>query len=79
MLILSAAYNSYLQPLIPATTLKPLFGRTIEFLRQSAEISPTLKRDMQLLIKLESRLFGSSGSSGSIIGSNVASEVYPTT
>ena len=57
MLILSAAYNSYLQPLIEGKKLKVLFTRTIEFLRQGADISPPLRRDMQHLIRLEARLF----------------------
>lgn len=57
MLILSAAYNSYLRPLIDGKVLKNLFTRTIEFLRQSADISPPLKRDMQHLKRLEAQLF----------------------
>ncbi len=57
MLILSAAYASYLRPLISGKTLKDLFARTIEFLRNAADISPSLKRDMQLLQRLEAQLF----------------------
>lgn len=61
MLILSAAYNSYLQPLIDGKTLKRLFGRTIGFLQKSADISPSLRRDMQQLRQLERHLFPPSG------------------
>jgi hypothetical protein len=57
MLVLSATYNSYLRPLVDKTTLKNLFKRTIEFLRNGADISPPLKRDMQHLTRLEAQLF----------------------
>jgi hypothetical protein len=57
MLILSAAYNSYLRKLIDRDILKNLFKRTIDFLRKSADISPSLRRDMQQLIQLEGQLF----------------------
>lgn len=57
MLILSAAYNSYLRPCIDGNQLKGLFARTIDFLGKSADISPSLKRDMQQLKRLEAQLF----------------------
>lgn len=57
MLILSAAYNSYLRALIDGKQLKSLFTRTIAILQRNADISPPLKRDMQQLIRLEAKLF----------------------
>ena len=57
MLILSAAYESYLQPLIEQKQLEALFIRTIEFLKWSADISPPLKKDMQMLEQLQAKLF----------------------
>lgn len=57
MLVLSAAYNSYLRTLINGKQLKSLFKRTIELLRRNADISPPLKRDMQQLQRLEAQLF----------------------
>jgi hypothetical protein len=59
MLVLSAAYNSYLRPLIDKEQLKALFTRTIAILQCNAKISPSLERDMQQLIKLEKKLFPS--------------------
>lgn len=57
MLILSATYNSYLQSLVPAADLRALLKRTITFLGKGANISPSLRRDMQHLKQLERQLF----------------------
>lgn len=57
MLVLSAVYNSYLRPLIDGNKVKGLLSRTIDFLGRNADISPSLRRDMQQLQKIESQLF----------------------
>ena len=58
MLVLCAVYSSYLKPLIDREELHGLLIRTIKFLQTSADISPSLKRDMQQLQTLEQNLFG---------------------
>jgi hypothetical protein len=49
MLILSAAYQSYLRPLVDGQRLKSLFALTIKILQASSGLSPQLEWDVQQL------------------------------
>lgn len=58
MLVLSAAYNSkILKQLVPEDQFKKLIVRTIKFLRQLSDISPTCKADCGILEKFQNLLF----------------------
>ncbi|KAJ5525848.1 hypothetical protein N7494_012498 [Penicillium frequentans] len=57
MLVLSATYNSSLSELVDHSTLDRLFKRTICFLLQSENNSPTLRADIRILEDIYSKLF----------------------
>ncbi|KAK2782719.1 hypothetical protein FQN52_000749 [Onygenales sp. PD_12] len=57
MLVLSATYMSPLSQLVDRDTLKHLLDRTIKFLLQNRHISPSLKKDADILILIRSKIF----------------------
>ncbi|PGH06673.1 hypothetical protein AJ79_06457 [Helicocarpus griseus UAMH5409] len=57
MLVLSATYMSPLSQLVERNTLKKLLDRTIRFLLQSRHISPTLKKDAEILALIRRKIF----------------------
>ena len=63
MLVLAATYNAKLsslatsKPLVEAEELEKLFNRTIRFLKLNEAISPTLKRDAEILECVRRTLF----------------------
>ncbi|KAI5292511.1 hypothetical protein KEM52_006298 [Ascosphaera acerosa] len=57
MLVLSAAYNSPLRPLVDGDKLLALLNRTIKFLSQNRYISPTLRRDADILSSIKRKMF----------------------
>ncbi|PGH15145.1 hypothetical protein AJ80_05657 [Polytolypa hystricis UAMH7299] len=59
MLVLSAAYMSPLSRYMDRDQLRVLFDRTITFLLQSKNISPTLRRDAEILTLVEQKIFES--------------------
>ncbi|KAJ5730310.1 uncharacterized protein N7483_004818 [Penicillium malachiteum] len=59
MLVLSATYQSFLAELIPRDKLKRLLRRTIRFLLQNTNISPTLRADARILTEIFDKIFGS--------------------
>lgn len=58
MLVLSATYMSSLSELVDRNDLDRLFKRTIRFLLQSREISPTLRADAKILSEIYEKIFG---------------------
>lgn len=58
MLVLSATYVSSLQELVEPEQLERLLVRTIGFLVQSENISPTLRADAQILTQIYKKIFG---------------------
>lgn len=57
MLVLSAAYNSPLRPLVDGDKLLSLLDRTIKFLAQNRYISPSLRRDADILSSIKRKMF----------------------
>ncbi|PYH95408.1 C6 finger domain protein [Aspergillus ellipticus CBS 707.79] len=58
MLVLSATYMSNLSELVDRNDLERLFKRTIRFLLQSREISPSLRADAKILSEIYEKIFG---------------------
>ncbi|CAI7635289.1 unnamed protein product [Penicillium bialowiezense] len=58
MLVLSATYMSGLRELVSETVLERLLKRTISFLAQSEQISPTLRADARILTEIYEKIFG---------------------
>ncbi|KAI5364159.1 Putative zn(2)-C6 fungal-type DNA-binding domain-containing protein [Septoria linicola] len=59
MLVLSAVHNStYMGTLVPEMRFKGLLERTIKFLRNLSDISPTCSADCGILEKFHNSLFG---------------------
>lgn len=58
MLVLSATYMSGLRELVPEPVLERLLRRTISFLAQSEQISPTLRADARILTEIYEKIFG---------------------
>jgi hypothetical protein len=57
MLVLSATYMSGLRELVDAELLKRLLRRTVGFLTQSKNISPTLRADAHILTEVYQNIF----------------------
>jgi hypothetical protein len=57
MLVLSATYMSGLRQLVERDELERLLKRTIRFLAQSKDISPTLRADAQILSGIYHKIF----------------------
>ncbi|KAM5443917.1 hypothetical protein MferCBS31731_001163 [Microsporum ferrugineum] len=57
MLVLSATYTSQLSALVDGEKLYALLNRTIKFLLQSKHISPTLRKDAEILTLIRRKLF----------------------
>lgn len=57
MLVLSATYMSPFSELISGSELKMLLERTINFLEKSRNISPTLRRDAEILRNTYVKIF----------------------
>lgn len=57
MLVLAATYISPLGELVDREKLERLFRRTIGFLEQSRDISPTLRTDAEILRKCYAKIF----------------------
>ncbi|RAL15067.1 putative C6 finger domain protein [Aspergillus homomorphus CBS 101889] len=60
MLVLSATYMSSLSELVDRNDLERLMKRTINFLLQSREISPSLRADAKILSEIYEKIFGES-------------------
>lgn len=60
MLVLSATYMSSLSELVDRNDLERLMKRTIRFLLQSREISPSLRADAKILSEIYEKIFGDS-------------------
>lgn len=58
MLVLSATYISSLSELVDRHVLQRLLKRTIDFLLQSRNISPSLRADAEILTEIYNKLFG---------------------
>ncbi|EAW06308.1 putative C6 finger domain protein [Aspergillus clavatus NRRL 1] len=58
MLVLSATYMSCLSELVDRTVLEKLLKRTIKFLLESRNISPTLRADARILTEIYEKIFG---------------------
>jgi hypothetical protein len=58
MLVLSATYMSSLSELVDGTELERLLQRTIKFLLQSRNISPSLRADARILTEIYEKIFG---------------------
>ncbi|OQD71222.1 hypothetical protein PENPOL_c001G07584 [Penicillium polonicum] len=58
MLVLSATFMSSLQELVEPEQLERLLVRTIGFLVQSENISPTLRADARILTQIYKKIFG---------------------
>ncbi|KAJ5365084.1 hypothetical protein N7517_007970 [Penicillium concentricum] len=58
MLVLSATFMSSLKELVEADQLERLLTRTIGFLIQSENISPTLRADARILTEIHRKIFG---------------------
>lgn len=58
MLVLSATYMSSLRELVDKDELDRLLTRTIRFLVQSENISPTLRADACILAEIYRRIYG---------------------
>jgi hypothetical protein len=57
MLVLSATYMSPLRELVDEKLLERLLRRTIGFLIQSENISPTLRADARILTEIYQKIF----------------------
>ncbi|KAJ5481452.1 hypothetical protein N7475_000264 [Penicillium sp. IBT 31633x] len=57
MLVLSATFMSCLKELVEPEQLKRLLVRTISFLIQSENISPTLHADARILTEIHEKIF----------------------
>jgi hypothetical protein len=57
MLVLSAAFMSSLKELVEPEQLKRLLVRTISFLIQNENISPTLRADARILTEIHEKIF----------------------
>ncbi|EGD84446.2 uncharacterized protein TERG_00724 [Trichophyton rubrum CBS 118892] len=57
MLVLSATYTSQLSALVDGDKLCALLDRTIKFLLRSRHISPTLRKDAEILTLIRRKLF----------------------
>jgi hypothetical protein len=57
MLVLAATFKSDLRYLVKREILEELLDRTIDFLRYSEAISPTLAKDAQVLTKIREKIF----------------------
>ncbi|EGD94742.1 hypothetical protein TESG_02247 [Trichophyton tonsurans CBS 112818] len=57
MLVLSATYTSQLSALVDGDKLCALLDRTIKFLLRSQHISPTLRKDAEILTLIRRKLF----------------------
>ncbi|KAK2750723.1 hypothetical protein FQN57_002796 [Myotisia sp. PD_48] len=57
MLVLSATYTSQLSQLVDGNKLYTLLNRTIDFLLKSRHISPTLRKDAEILTLIRQKLF----------------------
>jgi hypothetical protein len=66
MLVLAATYNSHLRKLIKKEKLLNLLDRTIDFLRRHTNISPTLKKDAEILTDVKTQLFATSVAKGGV-------------
>jgi hypothetical protein len=66
MLVLAATYNSHLRKLIKKEKLLNLLDRTIDFLRRHTNISPTLKKDAEILTDVKTQLFAISVAKGGV-------------
>jgi hypothetical protein len=62
MLVLAGTYRSHLSRLISRKKLEELLIRTIEFLDKYSPISPTLKKDVEMLRDIKQQIFGSNRS-----------------
>ena len=58
MLVLSATYMSSLSGLVDRSKLEELLRRTIKFLLQSHNISPSLRADARILTEVYEKIFG---------------------
>lgn len=57
MLVLSATYMSSLSELVDRNVLERLLKRTIRFLLQSRNISPSLRSDALILTEIYEKIF----------------------
>jgi len=60
MLVLSATYMSSLSELVDRNTLRRLLRRTIDFLLKCKNISPSLRKDAEILTEIYWKIFGES-------------------
>lgn len=67
MLVLSATYQSYLSELVEKEVLERLLKRTIKFLLQNENISPTLRADARILTEIYQKIFKTTPDLGSQI------------
>ncbi len=58
MLVLAATYHSHLGKLVDNKQLEQLLDRTIDFLAKHQAISPTLRKDAEILKDVKTRIFG---------------------
>ncbi|KAI9739071.1 MAG: hypothetical protein M1834_007284 [Cirrosporium novae-zelandiae] len=56
LLVLTATHRSHLSSLVPKERLNPLLSRTIHFLRMSSRISPTLRKDAEILDHIQNNI-----------------------
>ncbi|KAL2005527.1 hypothetical protein VTN00DRAFT_2738 [Thermoascus crustaceus] len=63
MLVLSATYMLSLSELVDRGVLRRLLSRTINFLLKSKNISPSLRKDADILTEIYSKIFGESPNS----------------
>ncbi len=56
MLVLAATYHSHLGKLVDGKKLEQLLDRTIEFLGKHQAISPTLRKDAEILKDVKARV-----------------------
>lgn len=57
MLVLSATFTSPFSELVPRHKLDELLRRTIRFLREYRNVSPTLREDAKILQRIYNRIF----------------------
>ena len=57
MLVLAATYNSRLGNLVEKPRLADLLDRTIKFPEKHSAISPTLRKDAEILTDVKTKLF----------------------
>lgn len=62
MLVLAATYKSHLSRLVNRNKLEELLDRTINFLGKYSPISPTLKKDAEILHDIKQQIFGANRS-----------------